>query len=187
MPTELSGWHPAAVHFPVALGLTAALMLTWAAVGRAPAWLGAAARLQLQLAAVAALVSAALGALAFASVEHDAAGHAVMLRHRAWALCSLAGLLAVAGWESWRQWRGWAVHKLSWLPALAVAGSLAQTGALGGEMVYRHGVGVDAAAFAEPPAPAAAATEPPVPVAASEAAESAPHEHVHRDGRRHRH
>lgn len=177
-------WHPAAVHFPIALGITATLLFALAASGRGGPAIAPAARLLLQLAALAALVTAVLGWLAFESVDHDAAGHAVMLRHRAWALASAGGLILVALWESWRQARKLPVSRLSWLPMLLVAGGLAHTGWLGGEMVYRHGIGVDAAAFAVPAAPPVGQ---PAPAASPTPPETAPHEHIHRDGTRHRH
>lgn len=181
-------WHPAAVHFPIALGITATLLLALVASDRGGPAIAAAARLLLQLAALAAVVTVALGWLAFGSVDHDAAGHAVMLRHRAWALASAGGLILVALWESWRQARNQSVSRLSWLPMLLVAGGLVHTAGLGGEMVYRHGIGVDAAAFAVPATPPAApSVSQPSPAAAPTPAEAAPHEHLHKDGTRHRH
>lgn len=183
-------WHPAAVHFPIALGCVAALLFALAAAGRGGPTLAASARLLLQLAALGAVVSVGLGWWAFESVDHDAAGHAVMLRHRAWALPTAGGLVLVALWESWRQAKGLAIWRLSWLLLLLVAGGLLQTARLGGEMVYRHGVGVDAAAFAtaaEAPAAPAAETPAGAPVAVPEAPAAAGYEHIHKDGKRHHH
>lgn len=178
-------WHPAAVHFPLALGITATLLLALSCL-RSSAFLAASARLLLQFAAISAILAAALGWHAFTSVEHDAAGHAVMLRHRDWAMLCTLGLVGVAALETWRQHGGLTVHRATLGILVFLSGGLAYTGWLGAEMVYRHGIGVDPAAFAPLPNPPATATQSPLP--AIEAAAPTEHiEHVHKDGKRHRH
>lgn len=182
MPDILPNWHPAVVHFPIALTLTATCLLLAGQLRVQRDRLFSAGRLLLPLAAVSALIAAGIGWYAFATVEHDAAGHLVMLRHRNWALASSLALLAIALVDAWRQRNGKQPG-----PALALA-MLAVSGGLGGEMVYRHGVGVSASAFAMPtPLP-----EPPalLPETASpqEIKPPAAHgEHVHKDGKRHHH
>ncbi len=182
MPDIVPNWHPVAVHFPIALGMTTVLLLVVARLNPAYAGFSAAARLLLPLAAISAVIAAALGWHAFGTVEHDAAGHAVMTRHRDWAFGSTVVLTLLALWDGWRRRAGQAVHG-ALLPAmLLLAGALAVTGWLGGEMVYRHGVGVMAPAVATEELPAEA---PPL---AAPAPETAPViEHVHKDGKRHRH
>jgi uncharacterized membrane protein len=182
MPDIVPNWHPAAVHFPIALGMTTVLLLVAARLNPARAGFSAAARLLLPLAAISAVIAAALGWHAFGTVEHDAAGHAVMTRHRDWALGATVFLALLALWDGWR-WRvGQAVHG-ALLPAmLLLAGALAVTGWLGGEMVYRHGVGVMAPAVAAEALPAEA---PPLAVPAPDTGPVV--EHVHKDGKRHRH
>ena len=96
MPDVFPNWHPAAVHFPIVFGVTiAALLITARLRPNNPLYISAA-RLLLPLAALSAVLAAALGWQAFATVEHDAAGHLVMLRHREWALSCSAGLLLLA-------------------------------------------------------------------------------------------
>ena len=186
MPDIVPNWHPAAVHFPIALGMTTVLLLVAARLNPVHAGFSAAARLLLPLAAISAVIAAALGWYAYGTVEHDAAGHAVMIRHRDWALGATVVLAALALWDGWRWRSAQAVHG-ALLPAmLLVAGALAVTGWLGGEMVYRHGVGVMAPAVAAEALPAEA------PPQAAPAPEAAPEkepvvEHVHKDGKRHRH
>ncbi len=182
MPDIVPNWHPAAVHFPIALGMTTVLLLVAARLNPAHAGFSAAARLLLPLAAISAVIAAALGWHAFGTVEHDAAGHAVMTRHRNWALGATVFLALLALWDGRRRRVGQAVHD-ALLPAmLLLAGALAVTGWLGGEMVYRHGVGVMAPAVAAQELPAEA------PPPAEPAPDSAPVvEHVHKDGKRHRH
>ena len=182
MPDIVPNWHPVAVHFPIALGMTTVLLLVVARLNPAYAGFSAAARLLLPLAAISAVIAAVLGWHAFGTVEHDAAGHAVMTRHRDWALGATVFLALLALWDGWRWQSAQAVHS-ALLPAmLIVAGALAVTGWLGGEMVYRHGVGVMAPAVAAEELPAEAPPQAaPVPEAAPVV------EHVHKDGKRHRH
>ncbi len=155
-------WHPVFVHFPIALVLVAVGLHLVAPVLPA-AWREqglVVARWNLWLAAAAVLVTVATGWQAFNSVDHDDAGHAAMLEHRFWALITSAVVLVLAAWAAWTQLR----HRrtgVTFLGVLVVAGALILTTAWhGGELVYRHGLGVRsfpaAAAPAAPTAPAAA-------------------------------
>lgn len=132
----MHAWHPVMIHVPlVALPLAAALDLVawarpsgrWRDAGTTLWWVG--------LAGAAAAV--ATGLLAFNRVDHSDPSHELMTLHRNLAFGSLAVLLAAAIWR-WRRppARGAA--------ALAVAGALGLglVGYLGGEMVYRHGLGI---------------------------------------------
>ncbi|HJV93557.1 MAG TPA: DUF2231 domain-containing protein [Azonexus sp.] len=189
MPEVLPNWHPVAVHFPIALALIATLLLLASRLRPANPTLVACARLLLALAAGAAVLAAALGWQAYLTVDHDAAGHRVMVQHRNWAMASMLGLVLLALWDAWRQRAEKAVHG-GLLPAmLLISGGLCVTGWLGGEMVFRHGVGVSPAAFATPPPPAE--EQPPAAASAPAAAPAAPvelhGEHVHKDGKRHHH
>jgi uncharacterized membrane protein len=188
MPEIIPNWHPAVVHFPIALTVTATLLLLLGRLRPRHPTLPACARLLVQLAALSALLAVALGWYAFQTVEHDGAGHLVMLRHRNWALAATAGLIAVALWEYRRQ-RAEAPARTLLLPLMLVlSASLGVTGWLGGEMVYRHGIGVAASAFAVPETPAPTLTEPPPLAAPIESPPAhAPVEHIHKDGKRHRH
>ncbi len=187
----LPNWHPAAVHFPIALTLTATLLLLIARLRPANQILPSSARLLLFLSAVSAMLAAGLGWHAFQTVEHDAAGHLVMLRHRNWAVASTTGLLLLALWDGLRQRADKAVSKALLPPMLLLSGSLFFTGWLGGEMVYRHGVGVSSSAFASPPVPSETVPQtqaaPEAPPPADSAAAPTPGVHVHKDGKRHRH
>lgn len=187
MPEILPNWHPAAVHFPIALSITATLLLLVASLRPGNPMLPATARLLLYLSAASALLTVALGWHAYLTVEHNAAGHLVMLRHRTWAVASTAGLLLLALWSAWRQ-RAGKDSDLVLLPAmLLISGGLSFTGWLGGEMVYRHGIGVSASAFAS--TPPSTEEKPPagVEIPATPRPAMLPGEHVHKDGKRHHH
>ena len=188
MPEIIPNWHPAVAHFPIALAITATVLLLAGRLFPATTLLPSCGRLLLQLSALSAVVAAALGWYAFQTVDHDAAGHLVMLSHRGWAVASTGGLLLFALWDTLRQRSGKGPHAALLADMFVLSGSIGFTGWLGGEMVYRHGVGVSSAAFASPPsavevpAPAgpAAVSEPSLPVVVAG-------EHIHKDGKRHHH
>ena len=94
------------------------------------------------LAASGAASAVLFGWLAYNSVNHDDAGHAAMLLHRAWAVPTAIGLILLASWDAWKH----RVNELMSAPALTLlfilSGTIGVTGWLGGEVVYRHGIGV---------------------------------------------
>lgn len=189
MPDIIPNWHPAVVHFPIALAVTATLLLLLGRLRPANPTFTASGRLLGLFAALGAGVAAALGWYAFQTVEHDGAGHLVMLRHRNWALVCTAVLIGLAVWDGLRQRAERPVHAALLPIMLAISASLGVTGWLGGEMVYRHGIGVSAAAFPAPEVVAPIVSEPPAaaPSPATETPALAPGEHIHKDGKRHRH
>ena len=138
--------HPAVVHFPIALTLIALLFSFGAHMLRkhsAVPLLAAAGHFTLWFAALSAVVAAILGWLAFNSgMNHDDAGHAAMLLHRQWAIPTAIGLVALAGWDAWKA----RINQVMSFPALTalivLSGAIATTAWLGGEIVYRHGIGV---------------------------------------------
>src|SRR6185369_9919360 len=69
MPEVLPNWHPVAVHFPIALALTATLLLLAGRLRPANPTLVTCARLLLALAAGAAVLAAALGWHAYLTVD----------------------------------------------------------------------------------------------------------------------
>lgn len=142
----IPNWHPLLVHFPIALISVSAFfhLAAWMMWGKHKGATHCAvlAHSTLWLGALAAVLAALLGWLAFNTVEHDEASHAAMQIHRAWALGTLAVLMILAGWDFWR-------HKVEEQPAgwfavtLVAAWMLVATTAwYGGELVYRHGLGV---------------------------------------------
>jgi len=141
----IPNFHPVVVHFPIALTIIA-FLLSLAAYVRpshpSAMQLAAAGRFTLWIAAIGAATAVLFGWLAYNSVNHDDAGHAAMLLHRSWAVPTAIGLILLASWDAWR-------HRISQLmpvPMLFVlfllAQSIAVTAWLGGEVVYRHGIGV---------------------------------------------
>lgn len=141
----IPNYHPIVVHFPIALTIIA-FLLSLAAYARrshpVSAQLAAAGHFTLWLAAIGAAAAVLFGWLAYNSVNHDDAGHAAMLLHRAWAIPTALGLILLASWDAWK----YRVNELISVPMLFVlfllSQSIAVTGWLGGEVVYRHGIGV---------------------------------------------
>ena len=82
------------------------------------------------------------GWLAYNSVNHDDAGHVAMGIHRVWAVSTAGLLLALALWDIKK-------HLLTTILPLyfvvllgAASASVGATAWLGGDVVYRHGIGV---------------------------------------------
>ena len=141
----IPNYHPIVVHFPIALTIIA-FLFSIAAYARyshpVSAQLAAAGHFTLWLAAIGAATAVLFGWLAYNSVNHDDAGHAAMLLHRSWAVPTAIGLILLASWDAWK----YRVNELISVPMMFVlfllSQSIAVTGWLGGEVVYRHGIGV---------------------------------------------
>lgn len=137
--------HPLAVHFPISLTLIA-LLFSLGARLRSPhssaIQLATVGHWSLWIAALSAVVAATFGWLAYNSVNHDDAGHAAMLLHRNWAIPTAGGLVVLAILDAWKSR---ATQLMPWpvlIALLLLSASIAVTGWLGGEVVYRHGIGV---------------------------------------------
>lgn len=142
----IPNFHPIVVHFPIALTVIAFLLSIAAYVRRShpvSAQLAAAGHFTLWLAALGAAAAVLFGWLAFNSISnHDDAGHAAMLLHRAWAIPTAIGLILLASWDAWK----YRINELISVPMLfllfLLSQAIAVTAWLGGEVVYRYGIGV---------------------------------------------
>lgn len=140
----LPNWHPVFVHFSVALLFTAtALFVLGKLAPQSAAWRPAclsAARWNLALGVAITVGTVLAGWYAFSTVNHDGHSHLAMLSHRDWALATAASFLALGAWGFIG--RKAEPHGLFVVGLVAASVLLSVTGYKGGELVFRHGLGV---------------------------------------------
>jgi len=137
----IPNWHPIFVHFTLGLLITAVMLFLVGALAKSPQ-ATTVARWNLWIGTVFAVITLAFGYQAYYTVEHDAFSHAAMLIHMKWAWATLV-LFAVAAVLAWRERkRAQGAGPALGVVLLAGVSALLVTGYLGGENVYRHGLGV---------------------------------------------
>ncbi len=138
-------WHPLAVHFPIALIMTSTLFFLAGLVLRSnlSKELLVASRWCLWGAGLAALIAATFGWLAYNSVAHDTPSHAAMTLHKDWALPTAIFIFFLALY-AYAIRDIWGRERKGLVAGLLISASLltSVTGWLGGEAVYRYGIGV---------------------------------------------
>ena len=141
----IPNWHPIFVHFSVGLLLTAALFHVAAMVaGNGPLkqTFTHVANWNLWVGVLITVATVAAGWQAFNSVNHDTPSHLAMIEHRNWAMLTFGIYLLVGMWSFSRAKK----HQLmQWPLVIAVCAGgilLISTAWHGGELVYRHGLGV---------------------------------------------
>ncbi len=139
----LPNWHPVFVHFTIALLSMAVVFHLLKAIlptkNEYQVALSILAKSNLLIGTGFAIMTAIAGWFAYNSVAHDTPSHLAMTEHRNWALLTLGIFIVLALWSLLQK------HKMTliFIPALLIAGGLlATTGWLGGEAVYRYGLGV---------------------------------------------
>lgn len=141
----IPNFHPAFVHFPIAFITAVVFLVAIGLLFKQQPWAKQClifGRWMLWAAAIFAIIAAVFGWFAFNSVKHDDHSHLAMLEHRAWALWTLALLVMLAGWDVWRN-KVDAPPKWWFVCAIIAAWAMVfSTAWHGGELVYRHGLGV---------------------------------------------
>jgi len=141
----IPNWHPVFVHFPIVLTTASAFFFTVAQLSKDKPWSAQClmtGRWMLWGAAIFASIAAVFGWFAYNSVEHDEAGHRAMTIHAYWALSALFILVLLAAFDM-RSRRVAAKSSSVFFILLVVAWSVVLSTAWhGGELVYRHGLGV---------------------------------------------
>lgn len=145
MPEIIPNWHPLLVHFTIGLLLTGTVFYVLALLlpsGRLSLEAVLAARWSLTAGILITFATVLAGWYAYGSVAHDEAGHAAMTNHRNWALTTAALFLVIVLWDLLRARAGRKGGLAVGVALLAASVMLGVTGYKGGEVVYRHGIGV---------------------------------------------
>jgi uncharacterized membrane protein len=133
------------VHFPIAFATAAVVFITVGTVFKNRSWAMqcmTTGRWMLWAATISACIAGVFGWLAYNSIKHDEAGHLAMTLHRNWALAALGALILLVVLDVC-SWRSVAKPAHGFLILLVLAWALViSTAWHGGEMVYRHGLGV---------------------------------------------
>jgi len=141
----IPNWHPVFVHFPITFTTASVFFFVTARLFKDKPWATQSlttGRWMLWAAAIFACIAAVFGWLAYNSVEHDEAGHLAMTTHAYWALSALFILIFLAVLDV-RSWRTDTKLSYGFLILLVVTWSVVVSTAWhGGELVYRHGLGV---------------------------------------------
>lgn len=146
----IPNWHPVFVHFSVAL-LTLSVFVHQSVLvipgGCFQTELEIFARWSLWFGTLFAIVTAVFGWFAYTTVAHDDIAHVAMATHRNLALLVVVLFILLALWSAWRFHRRHVpvrpLARAGFVTALTLAGALlASTAWRGGELVYRHGLGV---------------------------------------------
>lgn len=143
--SEIGNIHPILVHFPIAL-LSCFVVAEIFAVALKRENLRIAASWMLYLGCLGAMATVATGFMAASTVAHDAEVHAVIIKHRAFGLTVLSMAIFLSVWRLVARARfspvGAGFHLLIGIVMIIVM----MLGAdLGGLMVYKYGVNVQAA------------------------------------------
>lgn len=146
----IPNWHPIFVHFIVGLFSTSVgfyvLSYILSGMGLLSSHLinefETVARWCLWVAGLLALPTALLGLYAYNTVSHDAPSHLAMIKHRNLAVPTATLIMLMSAWSLWRYFRNKAVTITFLLLLIVTQGMLLSTAWLGGELVYRYGLGV---------------------------------------------
>ena len=141
----IPNFHPIVVHFPIALTIVSFISALSSQLFKKRVFanqLATVSHYLLWLAAATALVAVAFGWMAYNSVNHDDAGHAAMTVHKFWAFTTAAVLVLLALFD-FKKHQSSAIMPMYLVCLLGLASALViSTAWLGGEVVYRHGIGV---------------------------------------------
>ncbi len=146
MNTILPNWHPIFVHFTIGLlGTTVVFYLASALLDKDHKWKQQwrhMANWSLWSGCLVTIGTVFAGWYAYNTVAHDEASHVAMTLHRDWALAT-ASLFLILGLAAVNIIKNNKTPRYLFLSVSAIAGAmLLITGFLGGEAVYRHGLGV---------------------------------------------
>lgn len=141
----LPGWHPIIVHFAIASSLTGGVALLLARLmrgERAPRRCAVLGTFSLCIGAAGGLLALVSGIAAVWEADLTALQRAAVALHVKWAFFTVMALLLVAVWRAAGAEPEEPPSNLFLAVAAGVMLAVAITGWLGGENVYRYGIGV---------------------------------------------
>lgn len=143
--TVIPGWHPAVVHFPLALVVTGALALGAARVLRDESAAGVLATVgtwNLCLGAIGVFFALGTGLAAVIGLNIDLAAHRAITSHVKSAVITTLLVTLVAVWRGAATAANSRPSGFILLMLGAATAALLVTGYRGGQNVYQHGIGV---------------------------------------------
>lgn len=132
----MHSWHPVAVHLPL-VGIVLAVILDLASTQRRNDQWRHAASILWVLGLLGAVIAISTGLIAYNRVDHSDLAHSAMNWHRNLAIATSLSLMGGAIWR-WRQPYSRGAAGFAFAAMLALTG----VGYLGGDLVYRHGIGI---------------------------------------------
>lgn len=140
----IPNWHPIFVHFSIALlSISSALLVVGKFAPQKYLWRNTAltvSRWNLLIGATISIITVLAGWYAYNTVNHDEPSHIAMTSHMKWALGTFSLFVVVATWSLTQRKKE--VGFLLMAFQLFATLMLLITGFKGGELVYRHGLGV---------------------------------------------
>lgn len=140
----IPNWHPIFVHFSIALlSISSALLIIGKFAPQKYLWRNTAltvSRWNLLIGAAISILTVLAGWYAYNSVNHDEPSHLAMTSHMKWALSTFLLFVVVATWSFISRKKEVGIFLTAF--QLFATLSLLVTGFKGGELVYRHGLGV---------------------------------------------
>ena len=144
-----SEWHPMTVHFPLALAITGAFTLSASCIrglARHSKALATVGTWNVCLGAAGSLCALGTGLAAVVSIHVHSAARAAVALHVKWAIFTSMALLLLAVWRGAGNAQDARPSRVFLVVLWAVTAALIVTGYLGGQNVYRYGVGLEGVA-----------------------------------------
>ena len=143
--SQFPEWHPIAVHFPIALVVTAAFALSAArlpSLRRYAAQLAVVGTWNLCLGAIASLFALGTGLAAVIHLELGLVARRAVALHVKWAIFASVGLLLLSTWRAAATAQDSRPSRVFLVLLWAATAALIVTGYRGAENVYRYAIGV---------------------------------------------
>ncbi len=145
---NMANIHPLIVHFPIAL-LTSFLLMEIMALLFSSDKLHVASSWMLYIGTLGAAATVVAGFMAASTVPHGSAAHAIIASHKSLGLTVLGLSVVLTLWRmAYKQRLSGMASVLNIILAVIMVGLLTKGADLGGQMVYKYGVGVSSI---EPP------------------------------------